>query len=278
MNILTDPWYEGDAFHKGWNLLFENDPKLIKKTLTRVTHIWLSHEHPDHFSIKFFRDFGDIIRQNNIRILFQATYDKRVVKFLYSQNFEVLSEIQSTVKPQWICQINLYKRCFYDSGLLIQNNYEKILNLNDCEVNTEERAQEVKEITGEVDILLTQFSFAAWKGGKENKKWRQDASREKLETIKLQLKTFNPKYLIPFASFIYFSHEKNAYLNDAINRPNDVIEKFQNGNSKIIFLKPLQIFDNTYCEETRNAALKFWNSRYDKIGSFKKNNFLRSRK
>jgi hypothetical protein len=51
------------------------------------------------------------------------------------------------------------------------------------------------------------------------------------------------------------------------------MKKFQGSNSKIIILKPHQIFDNTYCEEKCSSALKFWNSRYDKISSLKKNNY-----
>jgi L-ascorbate metabolism protein UlaG (beta-lactamase superfamily) len=54
VSLLSDPWYQGDAFHKGWNLIHEFSDDEIINLLGRVTHIWISHEHPDHFSISFF--------------------------------------------------------------------------------------------------------------------------------------------------------------------------------------------------------------------------------
>ena len=56
ISLLSDPWYQGDAFHKGWNLIHELSDEEVLKLLTKVTHIWISHEHPDHFSIMFFKN------------------------------------------------------------------------------------------------------------------------------------------------------------------------------------------------------------------------------
>ena len=53
-SLLTDPWYSGSVFDDGWSLLFENSYEKIQKLLNQVNYIWVSHEHPDHFSIKFF--------------------------------------------------------------------------------------------------------------------------------------------------------------------------------------------------------------------------------
>ena len=82
ISVLSDPWYQGDAFHKGWNLLHELDDIDIDNLLDRTTHIWISHEHPDHFSIMFFKKFENKIKEKNIEILFQETADKRVESFL----------------------------------------------------------------------------------------------------------------------------------------------------------------------------------------------------
>ena len=53
----------------------------------KVTHIWLSHEHPDHFSIPFFKKFKETIIRKKIKLLFQFTEDKRVVSFLKANKF-----------------------------------------------------------------------------------------------------------------------------------------------------------------------------------------------
>lgn len=81
-SVLSDPWYKGDAFHKGWNLLHETSSQEVFEMLDRIAHIWISHEHPDHFSISFFKSFAEKIKELSIKILFQKTKDKRVLKFL----------------------------------------------------------------------------------------------------------------------------------------------------------------------------------------------------
>ena len=42
-SILTDPWFFGDAFHKGWSLLHETPRAEIENILSQITHIWISH-------------------------------------------------------------------------------------------------------------------------------------------------------------------------------------------------------------------------------------------
>ena len=210
ISVLSDPWFSGDAFHKGWNLLHETGDNDIKKLLQKITHIWISHEHPDHFSISFFQNYSEILKNNSIKILFQKTSDKRVFKFLTAKGLNVKElEFNKSLKLSDDFTVKCIKDGFYDSGLLIDSHGDKILNLNDCEVTTPSRAKEVFSLTGKVDVLLTQFSYAAWKGGTKNKRWRVNAAQEKINTIKLQTETFRPKYLIPFASFFYFSNKEN---------------------------------------------------------------------
>ena len=85
ISILSDPWYFGSAFHEGGSLIHENKESEIKDILNSVTHIWISHEHPDHFSVGFFKTYKDLLISKKIKFLFQETKDKRVVNFLQSQ-------------------------------------------------------------------------------------------------------------------------------------------------------------------------------------------------
>ena len=55
--------------------------------------------------------------------------------------------------------------------------------------------------------MLTQFSYAGWKGGKNNLAWRKLAAKEKIEALKLQSKIFNSKITIPFLTSIKTSHK-----------------------------------------------------------------------
>ena len=273
-SVLSDPWYDGEAFHKGWNLLHETKNHDIEEFLNEITHIWVSHEHPDHFSISFFKKFANHLKKNSIKIIFQKTKDKRVFNFLISQGLEV-KELDFNKK--YNLSENFFVSCikdgFYDSGLLIESHGEKILNLNDCEITTSKRIKEVMSICGEVDVLLTQFSFAAWKGGKKNKIWRNEAAKEKLKTISLQIEIFKPKFVIPFASFVYFSNEDNFYLNDAANRPDHIKKHLKEYASKLVIMAPNDILGGINQSLNEDKALEFWHKKYDNIKSIKLNRY-----
>jgi len=266
VSVLSDPWFRGDAFHKGWNLLHETSDEEAEKILDKITHIWLSHEHPDHFSVLFFKTFRQKIINSSIKILFQETEDKRVLKFLKSLSLECEElKFNKETHLSKSFSITCIKDGFYDSGLLIQNGEEKILNLNDCEVTSLPRAQEVYSITGQVDVLLTQFSFAAWKGGKKNKRWRDEAAQEKLKTMELQIEQFKPKYVIPFASYVYFSNTENNYLNDAVNKPREVVKRFADSNVEVVVMKPKDKLGGDNAKVAISDALEFWEGKYDSI-------------
>jgi len=274
ISILSDPWFEGDAFHKGWNLLHETKELEIKEILNKVTHIWISHEHPDHFSVLFFKKFKSDIIRNSIEIFFQKTKDKRVFNFLKNQEFNCRElEINNEFKLSNNFSITCLKDGFYDSALLVNAEGEKILNLNDCEINSQKRINEIKEKTGQVDVLLTQFSFAAWKGGKKNIKWRKEAAKEKIETIKLQIKNFRPNYTIPFASFIYFSNFENSYLNDSINRPKDLLNELKDTSSNLTIMKPHDVLGGKEQNISNVEAINFWEHKYNNINKKKLNYF-----
>src|ERR1700690_2189408 len=81
--ITSDPWYSGAAFNNGWDLICS--PSDLIAIGSDATHIWLSHEHPDHFSIEFFKAMPN----RSARVLFQNTKDHRVASFLRLQGFAV---------------------------------------------------------------------------------------------------------------------------------------------------------------------------------------------
>lgn len=244
VGLLSDPWYFGPAFHKGWSLLIETPDAEIREVLDRTTHIWLSHEHPDHFSVPFFRRYGDILRERGIPVLFQRIDDRRVADFLLGQKIAV-EEIDFK-RPFTVADgfsVTCLKDEFYDSALSIRAGDTHILNLNDCAVATRQRAEEIRRAVGTCDILLTQFSYAAWKGGPENTAWREEAARQKLDNMAVQMVVMKPRVTIPFASFVAFSNEKNVYLNDAANTPDVVMENFRTAESRIVPMKPGDVFD-----------------------------------
>ena len=82
IRILCDPWFTGTAFGDGWSLLHDNSHNINE---IEFDYIWISHEHPDHFSIATLLDL-----KKNCKFLFQETKDKKVKKFLESKGHTVI--------------------------------------------------------------------------------------------------------------------------------------------------------------------------------------------
>ena len=266
-SILSDPWYSGTAFNDGWSLLYENKKEKIIEVLKKTTHIWISHEHPDHFSIKFINEFYNFIKSKIF--IFQKTQDKRVINFLKSKKFKVIElKDGEKFKINEDLMIQIQKVDFYDSALIINLENKKIFNINDCPLKEENDIINFKKKYGYCDILLTQFSYAGWKGGKKNLAWRKLAGKEKIEAINLQSKIFNSKITIPFASFIYFSDPLNFYLNDSVNLPKKILEEFNYKEKNLIFLKPYQNINLDNLDNIENN-LDFWQSKFEEISNKK---------
>ena len=130
ISILTDPWYEGDVFNKGWNLLVSQNAKQTEDLLNRADYIWVSHEHPDHFAVSFFLDNKDQIKKNNIKIIFQKTLDSRVIKFLRSKSFDVIElDDNITYSLSDDFKVRVIKVDFYDSAQIFEIQGKRIINL-----------------------------------------------------------------------------------------------------------------------------------------------------
>jgi len=269
--ILTDPWYFGDSFDGGWNLLYENDDYEIEKIINNLHYIWISHEHPDHFSIHFFKKFGTILKEKKIEILFQKNKDQRVHNFLKNQGFKVTQLDDGEVfKLDENFSAIIQKNDFYDSALILKLDSFKIFNLNDCPMNDENEIVKFKKKYGTCDMLFTQFSYAAWKGGEKNIEWRKKAADLKLKTIIKQSQILEPKYTVPFASFVYFSDEYNFYLNDSVNKPSKVTNAIKNQKTNFIFLKPYQKFEIHNPKNINEDGANFWEDKFNQVKLKKK--------
>ena len=264
--ILTDPWYEGSVFHKGWQLIHKEEKNKIINSIKNIDYIYISHEHPDHFSPSFFLDkeVKSILTSNNTKILFQETKDKRVINFLKKNKYKIL-EISNdkyfSLSDQ--IKIKIIKFGYIDSAFIIETPNIKILNANDCPFSKESEIEAFKKKHGEFDILLSQFSYAAWKGGKDKSNYRQSAAKEKINTLVNQYKILNCKKVIPFASFIYFSNTLNKYMNDHINKPHILYDDIKN-IVNVIIMAPNEK-QNLNDLKQKQDSIDFWKNKYDQI-------------
>lgn len=262
--LLTDPWYSGPAFHKGWKLLAETPEAEVDRLLDRVTHIWLSHEHPDHFSVGFFKTHGAKLRARGIPVWFQKIGDQRVADFIRGQGIPLHEMRFGKAYDIGGMELMCLKDDWYDSLVSIKTARHHILNLNDCHIDDEKRARQILSQAGPCDVLLTQFSYAAWKGGPENRAWREEAAAAKLDNIEVQARLLKPRVVIPFASFVSFANARNAYLNDAANRPQDVLARFEEAAFDIQVMQPGDVFSGAVDAAMTREALAFWDAAYDR--------------
>lgn len=257
--LACDPWVSGPAFDNGWRLIVEAD----HPSLRTITHIWYSHEHPDHFSIGFLRSIPEA-RRPEIEILYQRTADGRVAAFCRKLGFRV-REVASgeTVALGDEIHLTIGKIPFYDSWAFIETPEFTLLNSNDCILENPERVKAIARQVHACDILFTQFSYANWQDRRANPAARQALARDKLERIKLQCAAFGAKFVVPFASFVYFSHAENAYMNADINTPEDAVRYISQECSALpILLTPNEEWDGV-SPKWNAPALDYWRQNYE---------------
>ena len=71
VKLLTDPWLFGNCFNDGWSLKKANlsEENITQDEINSITHLYLSHEHPDHFHIPSLKNLVSNINFSNVEIL-----------------------------------------------------------------------------------------------------------------------------------------------------------------------------------------------------------------
>ena len=261
LGILMDPWVDGPAFNFGWDLMIPT-PASLDEIMANVSYIWISHEHPDHFSVPFLSRVAKT-HKDKVTILFQKTRDHRVVNFCASHGLKY-QELEDRVPTKLNEEITVICGVtdFYDSWLNISDGETSILNLNDCHTRSDKDVEKISKYIPQPTLLMSQFSYASWKGGKDNSHYRALAATQKLETLARQIRLLRPKFTLPFASFVYFSNEENRYLNDLINTPAKAAMVISEAKSQAVVLYP---GDSWIVAETPENAKAL--SRYEKCYS-----------
>ncbi|TFG96372.1 MAG: MBL fold metallo-hydrolase, partial [Myxococcales bacterium] len=217
IRLLCDPWLEGTAFDDGWALLSRS--VFQPEDWERVTHLWLSHEHPDHFSPAALRAVPEPLRAR-ISGLYQATSDHKVAEFCRRLDFREVRELEpggwvdlgagvSALCEPWTSG---------DSWLALRTPRATLVNLNDCAITTPAEIASIAAKVGRVDLLATQFSISSWDGNSEEVERLQLGAKRMLERLVVHARGLDARWTLPFASFVWFCHEENAYLNRFHNR------------------------------------------------------------
>ena len=223
VGLLCDPWLVGTAFDDGWAL--HSPTALAPDVLDAVTHIWVSHEHPDHFSPGSLKTIPEAQRPS-IEVLYQPTKDRKVLEFCKHLGFAT-RELEAHTWTPLGSELSVWVAPWSsgDSILAVRTPETTVLNVNDAVVHHAPTLNLLrKHLDGAaVDVLLTQFSYANWEGNPEAVARRRAAAAAKLDALVAQTGAFSPRVVVPFASFVYFCHEENHYLNDEANRVDDAV-------------------------------------------------------
>ncbi len=273
VNLIMDPWFEGIVFDNGWSLISES--KFQIEDFNRITHIWFSHEHPDHFFPPLLNKIPKEFKEK-ITVLFHKTNDKKVVNYCIKQGFKEVVELNPD--EQYVIQddLKIISNEFTDgdSWAYFSTDDLGILNVNDCIITNKSEAEIIKSKIGKVDVLLTQFSYANKIGNLNDDELRIKAILEKKQRIHAQSEVFNPKYIIPFASFVFFCHEENKYMNLPRFYLRDIVSFIDEElHKKSIVLFPGEIWnlDENWDSESR---VKNYESDFEKVINF---NFVKTK-
>ena len=222
VRLICDPWLEGSAFNDGWNLV--SPTKLRYEEFSGITHIWFSHEHPDHFSPSNLRKIPELHRRK-IKVLFHHTKDKQVISLCKALGFptEELPDDQPVPVAEDFKVLSV-RQGLVDSCLAIFAEGKTLLNMNDCIFDNRRELEQIQSEIGKTDVLFSQFSYANWVGNPDDHTAHKREANRKRQEMEKQIRLFAPSVFVPFASFVYFSHAENFFMNAHVNRIEDVHE------------------------------------------------------
>lgn len=261
--IWTDPWMHSRAFNDSWALL--GDPVVSDEALERVSWIWISHEHPDHFNVPTLRNLPDELKQR-VTVLFQANNSDKMVKAFNAFGFSNTRRLphRAPVDLAPGLQVSCYQVGQMDSALYVSvTGGPSVLNVNDAELNSRDCADIVRTV-GSPDVVLNQFSIAGYDGLPDPEERLQQRCRTILDNVVENHRDLHAGTTIPIASFVYFCAPDNAYLNEHINQPVDVVRRLEAEGLSSKVLAPGERWEVGSAIDNE-ASLAYWSEMFSSI-------------
>ncbi len=222
-DVLCDPWLVGTVFNDGWRL--DPEPDLGSLDFSSVTHLWISHEHPDHLHLPSLRLIADMVDPARVQVLFQRTNSPKVFEALAAigyTNARTLDHLVPTRLDDEL-EVFVYAHRQLDSALgVIVGGENALLDVNDVELN-ETDCRIIRNRFGSFPVLFNQFSIAGFDG------YLDRVRLERQGLAVLQKMADHHRWLgaavtVPFASFMYFCQPDNEALNEHLNSALDAKE------------------------------------------------------
>lgn len=262
--ILCDPWFEGAAFQNGWRLLHEHSHRINE---LGFDHVWVSHEHPDHFSIPTLKQL-----QGRRSFIFQTTQDGKVAQWL-GRRHEVTEIADRQARRFGGIETRLFVCDGYDSAMRFRfEDGSTFLNLNDARVELDGVIDALRDDAMYADLVALQFSYANYAGNEGDQDIPRDQHESVLERVLTVAGALKPRALMLFASYVYFSHEENFYWNGHFWLQ-DMVGQLQARGLKVIVPMPDQRFelnaldrmDSSDLAESNRRAIAYWTARHHAV-------------
>jgi UDP-MurNAc hydroxylase len=298
VSILCDPWLVDGEYFGSWAHYpkFEFNPKDFEK----IDFIYISHQHPDHFSPKTLSKIN-----KNIPILIHNYHFKFLKKQIESLGFQVIelnhndrfhlkNGLYINILAADNCEPELCYKFFgcgikekptgstyNDTMCVIDNNDEVIVNTNDCPFPLAERtAKIIKSQYTKINLLLVGYNSAGpypqcfnFKSDKINEE-KKRVTKKFFQYAENYVKLLDPNFFLPFAGR-YVLAGKNSVLNN--NRATVELEdaynyfinskNFEQENNKCFLLNSNATFDL----ETKKSDQK-----YIPVNTEEKNNYIKN--
>ena len=228
--------------------------------LDKITHLWISHEHPDHFHIPTLRSLPASFK-NRVTVLYQKLNSEKMLAAFKQLGFKKIQLLphRETQTLGGATKVYSYYVGVMDSCLAVSDGQHTFLNANDAQIVPNDCAVIRKDI-GKIDTLLTQFSIAFYSGLPDFEDRLSRMAQGILQRISGNHRDLCVARTIPFASLIYYCSEENRYINRFHNTPRTVYEFFKKRNQTVAVLYPGDVFEDSKPYDS-TAALK----KYDQL-------------
>jgi len=259
-SILVDPWFSGKVFNNSWALLEDTDIKSLD--LSNLTHIFLSHEHPDHLHWGTLKQIREACKQK-IEVFMPSRGNDNVESTMNKMGFEYREfepfNTYRTNKHDF--SFSFFKKN-HDSAIVFEIDEKIIFNKNDCEFSAGELSLIKEKYLGgcNIDILFSQFSLAGYYGNREDTMSLNAAKQKHITDLVEAHSSLDPELTVPFASFIRFCRKENSYLNDYIVGLTEVIGAL--GHDKIFVPYYLEDIPEIATEEESLTNCKRWKEKF----------------
>ena len=265
--LLTDPWLVGSVYWRSWWLQHYPDDAEID-WLARSAHIYVTHEHPDHFHMPSIRRLG-----RGPTYLFPELAERRYLDYMTGRGFRA----EAVVPLKWraigggvsILSIPAWTD---DSLLLVDTPNALILNLNDAKP-LPPVLRAIRQVADRIDrprVLLCSYSPASVvnsfldDSGIVSLKPR----RHYVDYVCRLCEQLKADFYMPFASQAVFERADSRWANDYRTTYRDLAQYWQSGARLLPPYSTLDLADFSYCSTASDryramdpAKLAMWTQR-----------------